>query len=251
MEITAVSPQHIRQFITNAQGRNLSPVTVNSYLRAIKTYYGLLTKHGIIGHNPAQHIPFTQEPPRRHRAISKSNYRAMINAADNARDKAIIATLWATGARLSGLISMDASTDKLDHWHSKNGRSCYAMLVTEKFGKSRWVYMKGKPARYMDDWLRERPLTICPALFLTNRAPHRLTTIGAQHVLRKARITANIPPGQNTNAHAFRHAFAIRMLNKGYDLAVVSQWLGHSSPEFTAKVYAVRSERELRNIYFK
>lgn len=248
MEITAVTPQHIAAFLADCQTRDLSPITVNSYLRFLKTFYGLLQKHAISGHNPAQHINFKPEPPPRHRAISRSAYKKLRRYADT-RDKAIIDTLWATGARLGGIISMNAAAGQLDHWLDKNGRNCYAIFVTEKFGKSRWVYLKGKQAQSLHNWLSIRPSSFDKALFLTNRNPHRLTGPAIQHILRKARILAGNPP--NANAHAFRHAFAIRMLDKGHDLAVVSQWLGHSSPEFTAKVYAVRSEKELRRAYFE
>jgi hypothetical protein len=61
---------------------------------------------------------------------------------------------------------------------------------------------------------------------------------------------AGIPKGTPTNAHEFRHAFAIRMLDSGYDLVSVSQWLGHHSPEFTAAVYAICSEEQLRKRHF-
>ncbi len=64
-------------------------------------------------------------------------------------------------------------------------------------------------------------------------------------------IGAGQRPGRPANAHAFRHAFAIRQLNAGHDLAIVSQWLGHANPEFTARAYAIRHEHELRKKYFE
>ena len=152
---------------------------------------------------------------------------------------------------------MTIDKKRMNHWQDKG--HCFAIKVDEKGKhgriKQRWVYIKNEEQNEGDlfwEWLQARPKSRNSHIFLTSTKPTRsLSKITIQSTLRNLAHRANIPSGSATNAHAFRHAFATRKLEEGYDLAVVSAWLGHEDPEFTAQVYARRSESELRRIYFK
>lgn len=245
-----LTPQQVSNWLQSEHARGLAAVSANSNLRAIKTLYSRLERNGIVSSNPAAPVAPLPEPPPRPKAISEPDYQAMRAAADNARDRAIVDVLWSSGCRLGGLVSM--RVDRLEHWQ-QGGRDCYALLVVEKYSKPRWVYVGRHwlQSHGLRAWLDERPACGHRALFVTLDAPHgQLSPVAVQHVLRKLRTAAGIPPGRPTNAHAFRHAFAIRMLDEGHDLAAVSAWLGHASPEFTAAVYVVRPESLLRQKYF-
>jgi len=253
MEITAVNVHHINDWLTYEATRNVTPNTINSYLRAIKTLFSRLQRNGITGTNPAQPIKPWPEPRPSPKAITESDYHSLLTAVSNQRDRAIISTFWATGCRLGGLLSM--RMDAIERWH-ENGRLCFALEVYEK-GKNgkqkpRWCYSKGTEAIALDAWLNERPNGRTANLFTTlTKTPRPMKQTAVSSMFRKARIAANLDGhGHHCNPHAFRHAFAINHLDAGYDLAIVSQWLGHHSPEFTAKVYAIRSETKLRDKYF-
>lgn len=248
VELTAVTPNLIAQWQATL-APTVSPVTANSYLRGIKTLYGRLQKNGIVGTNPAQPVRYLPQPQPNPKAISHADYQKMLTAAEEVRDKAIIATLWATGARVGGLLSMEVG--EIESWESADSGSeglCYAIPVTEKFGKKRYVYLNREPAEELSAWLLTRPSTSPSTALFTTIHGHRLTRPGLNALLRKIRMAAKV--NGRCNPHSFRHAFAIRKLEEGYDLATVSQWLGHTSPEFTAKVYCVRSESQLRSRYF-
>ena len=182
--------------------------------------------------------------------MSEAHYLAMRAEAGCARDLALIDMLWASGCRLAGLLSM--RLPGLELWRGGNEFRA-AALVTEKFGRTRYVYARSPQADSLRDWLDERPAVAHDAVFLAvgDRAHGKpLTAIGVQHVLRRLRQDAAIPAGEPTNAHAFRHAYAIRMLDTGHDLAAVSAWLGHADPAFTARTYVTRREDELRRKWF-
>ncbi len=229
----------------------VSPVTVNSYLRAVKTVYSRLSRRGELEGNPAAGIPFSPEPPPRPKAISEADYLAMREAAVEPRDRAMIDVLWSSGCRIGGLLSM--RVDRLEHW-MEGERHCFAAMVLEKGQKTRWIYVGAEQmtGEGLHEYLLARPRSDCPQLFLTMTPPWGALSAGAaQHVLKRLKAAAGIPRERPTNAHSFRHAFAIRHLNEGVDLPAVSAWLGHYSPEFTAQVYVIRSERELRAKYFR
>lgn len=248
--VDRLAPLEVAAWVQHEEARGLSAVSVNSSLRGVKTLYARLEKNGVVGFNPAAPVPFVPEPPPRPKAVSEAHYLAMRAEAGCARDLALIDMLWASGCRLGGLLSM--KLPGLELWRDGDEFRA-AVLVTEKFGRARYVYARSPQADSLRAWLDERPAVANDAVFLAvgDRAHGKpLTAIGVQHVLRRLRLAAGIPTGAHTNAHAFRHAFAIRMLDAGHDLAAVSAWLGHADPAFTAKVYVTRREDELRRKYF-
>ena len=247
IHIEHVTHEHITSWIDFQLEQGLKPITVNSYLRGFKTIYSRLIRLGHTGHNPTQGIKFVPEGPKTPKAVSWATYQRLLGAAGNERDKAIVSTFWATGCRLGGLLSMNY--DSVDSWMEGN-QPCHAVLVVEKFSKPRWVYVDGEEALNLSQWIDVRPKVRCEALFLSNKK-QRLSEGGISGLFRKLRRIAELPKGTISNPHSFRHAFAIRKLDEGHDLALVSQWLGHNDPAFTASVYAIRSEAQLRAAFFK
>ncbi len=253
MGLTAVNVGHVSSWLEYEAGRGVSPYTVNSYLRAAKTLFSRLQRNGIATDNPAQPIKPWPEPRPSPKAITKSDYHSLLTAVSNSRDRAIFSTFWATGCRLGGLLSMDINN--IERW-LENGRLQFALLVKEK-GKNgkpkpRWCYSKGEEALALDSWLNERPTCRTASLFTTfTKTPRPMKQTAVSSMFRKARIAADIDGNDHhCNPHAFRHAFAIRQLEQTKDLPLVSAWLGHHSPEFTAKIYVIRHEYKLRAAYF-
>lgn len=226
-----------------------SPVTANSYLRAVAVVCGRLVDRGVLAASPVRGVPYLPEPARGPKAVSANTYEAMRVAATSSRDRALLDALWATGCRVAGILSM--RLPELEFWRAGDEWRM-AALVTEKFGRSRHVYARGPQAESVRAWLVERPAVAHDALWLTlgRRPGEPLAREGLEHALRRLRRAAGIPKTTPANAHGFRHAYAIRMLDAGHDLAAVAAWLGHSDPAFTAKVYANRREDELRRKWF-
>ena len=245
IEAAAVTPLLIHQWQSDLQQNGEArSVTINSYLRTLRTIYGRMQRNGLVAFNPAAAVPYLNEEQPQAKAISQASYEKMLDATSTVRDRAIVATLWATGCRLSELIGMDATPDRLERW-GEGDEVRLALFVVGKGAKPRWVYANGNEAVAIGEWLEERP-SVRP--LFTTQYRKRFTRNGMGATLLRIRKAAGHPP--RSNPHAFRHAFAIRKLNEGYDLATVSAWLGHSSPEFTAAVYAIRTESELRERYF-
>ena len=253
--VDRVTPQAVAAWVDyeanriTRYGAPPAATSVNSQLRAIKTLYSRLQLAGVAGANPAAPVRFLPEPPLLPGAVAEADYLAMRAAAGHSRDRAILDVLWASGCRLGGLLSM--RIDQMQHWHDSHAR--FALQVVEKGGKRRYVYVGREPlqAEGLAAWLADRPATAGPWLWLSFAAPFgRMAPSTVEGVLRRLRLAAEIPDGRPCNAHAFRHAFAVRMLDDGDDLAAVSAWLGHYAPEFTAAVYARRSEEQLREKFF-
>ncbi len=238
--VTAVSPQQIQNFQLIVAQRATAK-TANNYVRAIRTVYNRLLRKRLVISNPAAYVPYLPEPQaRRPRAIKEDTYYALQEAADSSRNAAMLAFLWGTGARVGEMIGLRESAVEL--WPGG-----FAAEIVGKGDKLRHVYARGCEADLIAAYHQERPSTTHDAYFITYEGAPLKSFVP---ILRKLKRLANLPPGTISNAHAFRHAFALRMLDAGYDLPTVSAWLGHSDPAFTAKTYIIRDEGELRRLYF-
>lgn len=256
LAVDRVTPQTVAAWVEHEAGRltragaPLAATGINSNLRAIKTLYSRLQHIGVAGSNPAMPVRFLPEPPLLPHAIAETDYLAMRAVATNSRNRAILDVLWSSGCRLGGLLSM--RVDQMQRWQQQ-GMDRFALLVEEKGRKRRYVYV-GRDrlqSEGLSEWLNDRPATAGPWLWLAFARPYGpLARPTVEGVLRQLRLAADIPADRPTSAHSFRHAFALRMLDLGADLSAVSAWLGHYSPEFTATVYARRSEEQLREKFF-
>lgn len=251
-EVDRLSPREVDGWVRYEASRGNSAVYVNSLLRALKTLYSRLQVNGIVGSNPAGPVRFVAEPRPSPKGVLEEDYRAMWAAAADGRDRAMLAVLWESGCRLGGLLSL--RVDRMERWTAAGGWEQFALMAVEKGDRPRMVYVGRSRAESeaLSAWLSDRPSLGPPDVFLAYDVPLRpLSAVSAQYRLRWMKSAAGIPRSRRCNAHAFRHAFAQRMLDEGKDLAAVSAWLGHASPEFTAKVYAQRPEWALRARFFE
>lgn len=257
MRVDEVAPQDIDEWHQELQGR-LAPATANSYLRGLRTLYSRLAAAGYVAANPATAVQYAPEDARRPRAMLPETFAALLAAAEEGptavRDVAMLHVLQASGCRLGELLSM--RVDRLERWTAGDGRPAMALEVTGKHrrrrprGARRFVYVDGVSAGALVRWLEVRPRSSVPELFVRLRGEGPLTRDGFYGVWYRLTAGELGGPSNPTNPHSLRHWFAIRKLDEGHDLALVSAWLGHSDPAFTASVYVVRREDELRRAFF-
>ena len=249
-DITRLDMEHWHQSLL---GR-MSPVTANNYLRAARIVFNRLENLGYLAGNPAALIPPAPQPPNRPQAIRRETYCAMYAVAD-VRARAVLALLWGTGARIGELPTI--TLKGLELWEEE-GRPRLAAFVVGKHHRrlsidhaGRYLYASDEEAAAVGQWLAVRPYSRNDALF-TDRTGDKPIPIPTLHsILRKMSLAAELPPNVVCNAHAFRHAFAYRKRREGYPLEWISEWLGHSDPAFTAKMYGDKSEPEIRRRYFE
>ncbi len=156
------------------------------------------------------------------------------------RDRALLETLYSTGARISEAIALDV--DDID----ADSRS---VVLSGKGGKQRVVPV-GRPAlAAVDAYLvRGRPALARrggPALFLNARGG-RLSRQSAWQVLQDAAARAGIAAG--VSPHTLRHSFATHLLDGGADVRVVQELLGHASVS-TTQIYTMVTVGALREVW--
>jgi integrase/recombinase XerC len=236
-DIGGVDRALARRFLAFLDTRGYGRRSMTRKSSAAHSFYDDAIRRGVLDHNPLEGVKRPRlDRPLPH-ALSARSLAAAIDAihADDpvgARDRALIETLYATGMRVSELVSMtvdDAGGD--------------TVTVLGKGGKTRKVPV-GRPAQAaMDRYLRiGRPrlaaATAGNRLWVGVKGGP-LDARGARRVVSKH--VATFP-------HALRHSFATHLLEGGADLRTVQDLLGHTDLA-TTQIYTAVTRRHLRDTY--
>jgi integrase/recombinase XerD len=185
--------------------------------------------------DPAAGVKPPKASRRLPKAITVSQVEALLNAVSgddpvSVRDRAILELLYATGARITEIVSLDLD-DLVDPT---------LLRVMGKGAKERIVPV----GRYAQTAL-EAYLVRTPALFLNQRGG-RLSRQSAWQIIHDAAEAANLPG--EISPHTLRHSFATHLLEGGADVRVVQELLGHSSVA-TTQIYTLVTVDALREVY--
>jgi len=165
--------------------------------------------------------------------LSQEEMQAILEAPDpttwsGRRDRAMLATFYNTGARVSEIISLRVVDVDL-------GRSA-SVQIRGKGRKQRVTPLWRSTVKLLGDWLahvrRDEGAPVFP-----NRVGQTLTRSGVEQRLRAAVAVARTRcpslDDRHVSPHTLRHTTAMHLLQSGVDLTVIALWLGHESPETT------------------
>jgi len=170
------------------------------------------------------------------KALTLDELEWLRDACVTTRDHALVEFFFATGCRVGEVYRLNR--------HDLDGYR-QAVIVLGKGNKEREVYLGSKARIWIQRYLTERQDTD-PALFVTERAPHRLSIHGIQHAFK--RIAGRCGLAQKVHPHVLRHTLATTLLNQGAPLVAVQSILGHEKPE-TTQLYAVLSGEARHQAY--
>jgi len=248
LAIAEATSANIIDFAGFLRNSGLSESSIARHVVAIRSLYAFLSKDQGID-NVAIEVNPPKIPKRLPKALTISDIESMIasNGEDIAgvRNKALIETLYATGARVSEIVQLNVGDI------SRSEGNTVTVKVRGKGGKERLVPM-GKFAQHaLDQYLtRSRPTMLKnareEALFLNVKRGTRLTRQSAWQIVMKAAERAGIE--RDISPHALRHSFATHLLDGGADIRVVQELLGHSSVT-TTQIYTLVTIDKLRESY--
>lgn len=248
-ELQAVTSQHVSEFVRFLGQREESPLTASSIARMLSTVRGLhrfLLEESVLQTDVAHDTKPPRLASRLPKAISIEQVAALLAATDGdevqqLRDKALLELLYATGARVSEVVSLNVD-DVIDE---------EVVRLTGKGDKQRIVPVGSYARAAMDAYLvRARPLLSVrgrstPALFLGIRG-QRVSRQNAWLIIRAAAVRAGLTV--EVSPHTLRHSFATHLLAGGADVRVVQELLGHSSVA-TTQIYTQVTADTLRDMY--
>jgi integrase/recombinase XerD len=231
-----------------AEGR--SPRSVARAVACYRGFFRFLTIDGRLKANPAEDL----RPPRawkvlpRYLAVEDVDRliaQPIVTTPRGLRDRALIELLYATGMRVSELLSLRPADVNLEASY---------LTCSGKGSKQRIVPIGDEAGDWVKKYLREsRPALLgarkSPRLFVNAKGGGPgLTRVGFWKILkgyaRQAGLTTSLSP------HMLRHSFATHLLERGADLRAIQMMLGHADLS-TTQIYTHVLEQRMRSIYDK
>jgi integrase/recombinase XerD len=244
----SVAPQTVVDFLVQIKSEGLSANSMNRALAALRGFYNYLLQERVLEESPLAHIELAKVWMRLPDTVNQEEMNRILAGPENStpsgmRDRAMLELLYATGLRVSELISLSMN--------SINWQVGF-LAVMGKGGKERVVPV-GRTAydcvrRYVDEarpkFVRSKTTEV---LFL-NRFGRAFTRQGLWKIIvgyaQKAGLQKNVHP------HTFRHSFASHLLEGGADLRAVQVMLGHSDIS-TTQIYTHVTRERLKEIHRK
>jgi integrase/recombinase XerD len=232
----AVSRATIEEFVLRLRERGYAPATVARKIAALKSLFHYLHQQGLVGDDPTRSIEVPKVGKPVPRAISVSEVQRLLNygrdctTPEALRDRAMLELLYATGMRVTELVSLDLADLDLAAGRVRcvgRARRVRVLPISATAREALQVYLdRGRSAL-------ARPAVSGDALFLNHRG-QRLTRQGFWLIIKArasaAGITTSITP------HTLRHSFATHHLHEGEDLRSLQAKLGHASIS-TTQIY--------------
>ena len=244
---TKVTKEEIKEYLEVLHNMNKKTSTISRNLASIRSFYQFLLKNKKIKADPTEGIQSPKIEKKAPSVLSSKEIELLLNQPNNAelkgiRDKAMLEFAYATGMRVTEIISLD-----LDDVDLKEGFDSCRMG-----NKKRVIPIGSLSLKALKEYVDNvRPILIKDekdrALFV-NINGKRLTRQGFWKIVKyykeQAHITKDITP------HVLRHSFATHLLQNGADLKAIQSMLGHSDISST-QVYMQFQEGNLKNIYKK
>lgn len=252
--VAELSIVNFQEYISLLRGKGggvpLSESSISRAVVAIRNFYHFISREERFL-NPIQEFAPPKIPKRLPKALSISQVESLVSAAYREsdpitfRDSALIELLYATGGRISEILSLTLQDI------SKAGETeTLAIRLHGKGGKERVVPVGKYAQDALDQYLiRIRPSLVKEratfALFLNARGTP-LSRQTAWSIVSSASVRAGIE--EHVTPHSLRHSFATHLLDGGADIRVVQELLGHSSVT-TTQIYTLITIDRLRESY--
>jgi integrase/recombinase XerC len=234
--LRAVDVRLVRAWLMHLHGLGLEPASIARKLAALRSWLRFLVRGGELSRNPAADV----RGPRLARKLATflpiDESQALLDGGPAAdRDRAVLELLYASGLRVSELAGLDLDDVDLGQ---------RTVRVLGKGTKERVVPFGARAAAALDTYLGRRGHGPGP-LFLGRRG-RRLGVRSIFDVVRRQARATGIT--RRVTPHTLRHSFATHLLDRGADLRMIQELLGHSRLSTTQR-YTHVSTTQLMRVY--
>ncbi len=246
-DVTAVTRETVSGYIAWLRGAGKSSSTVARSLASLKCFYNYLISQNILEQNPVFDIPVERAEKKLPQILTSAEVELLLEQPKctdmkGYRDRAMLELLYATGIRVSELISLNIDDVKLSA----------GIIKCTTHDKERYIPMYSAAIKAVSDYINlVRPQMVASpteqALFV-NVNGERMTRQGFWKVLKHYQETAGIE--KDITPHTLRHSFAAHLLENGADLHSIQEMLGHADISST-QVYAQLVKKQLKDVYNK
>lgn len=237
-----IDASKISGWVQDLARAGLKPKSQARMLVAVRGFFKHLVRTRRLGEDPAQLVDLPKPDRALPDPVTLDEAKALLAAAENPRDQAIVFLLYGAGLRISEVVKLELSAVHLD---------AGLLRVLGKGSKERVVPIGQEVIdalrRYLDE---DRPKRLkgrsSELVFPGRKVDKPLTRQAAFVMLRRLQVAAGIP--RDISPHKLRHAFATHLVRGGADLRSVQAMLGHADLR-TTEVYTHVDDGHLRKTY--
>ena len=240
----------ITNYIDRLKNSDYTSSTVARKVAAIKSFFHFLVAEKDIKEDPTVTLDSPKVKKRLPKAISPAEVERLLkapvgeNGAKAQRDLALLEILYASGMRVTELVSLNIADVELN-----NGAGKLRVRGKKSNAREREIPITGSAVEVLRNYIKNGREQLShdpsePALFLNNRG-QRLTRQGLwliiKHYVETVGISTEVTP------HTLRHSFAAHKLSQGKSLQDIQKLLGHANIS-TTQVYAHISQEGEKEI---
>lgn len=243
-----VRPQDLREYVFWLKSQGLQATSIRRNVAAMRSYFGSLVSENLLAADPSERIESPRTWRRLPAVLSLPEVERLLAAPDLGhplalRDRALLELAYATGVRISELITLRLQDLDLEERF---------LAVTGKGEKRRGIPLGSRAAESLRLYLRDtRPQLDHgegKGVVFLSAAGRPLSRMGAWKVIRKHVRSAGI--AKRVTPHTLRHTFATHLLQGGADLAAVQEMLGHADIS-TTQLYTQVDREYLAEVHRK
>lgn len=237
---------HLSGYVMRQKQKGRSAATLTRSIVSLRGFYQFLVRERRLDHDPSLHLETPKLEKRVPKVLTVQEVGRLLdapqtNTASGMRDRAMLEVLYATGIRVSELISLDVA--------SVNPSLGFIRCVGTS--RERIVPLGRIASRYVEAYVEsERPKLLKPskaedALFISHLGS-RMTRQGFWKIMKRYAQEAGIE--QEITPHTLRHSFATHLLENGADLRSVQEMLGHADISST-QIYTQVTRGKMKEVY--
>ncbi|WP_457681576.1 tyrosine-type recombinase/integrase [Thermovibrio sp.] len=204
---------------------NCSPSLINRRISALNSFFNFLLDMEVIEKNPVKpSLRIRKVKQRVPEALTKEEVDKVLSEAKRRgkRDYLMVKTILYCGLRISELLSLTKSSI-VKH------KERFVLKVIGKGNKERFIPLNSELSRELLEYAKN---------FGKEERLFPLTYQGAKYVFNRIKEAT----GVSVHPHKLRHTFATILVEKGVDIRVIQAFLGHASPNTSARYAKVRDE---------
>ncbi len=248
--LAQVQRSQVINYITSLKLQGRTASTIARKLAAIKAFYRFMITENYLQSDPSEAVEAGTKGIHLPKVLTEAEVKALLEApdcstAEGLRDRTMLEMLYATGMRVSELVTVKVANVNLDMRY---------VIAFGKGSKERIVPIGGVAVSYLQKYLAEARNQFlaenekdAEILFL-GLGGQGLTRQRVWEIIKQYGKQAGI--SKQISPHVLRHSFATHLLDNGADLRSVQEMLGHADIS-TTQIYTHLTNKRLRSVYEK
>ncbi len=274
VSIMSAESQDIKDYFHQLYELQLKSTSLMRKISAIKNFYQFLLSENIISNSPVEHIERPKSELKLPKFLTEEEVLKLLNTVNSDKSEfgirlaCLLEMLYASGLRVSELVCLPISATSSIKSSDSDGDNLNYLIVKGKGGKERIAPLNVSAIKILKEYLilrqnqgHEKSKWLFVGKYRSNKNGKKIITkkppIIDQHLtrqrlnqmLKELAIKAGVDPDK-VHPHVIRHSFASHLLNRGIDLRVLQELLGHSDIS-TTQIYTHILDSKLKELVFK